>query len=182
MLAERLAAWVLVVGPAAGCPAAHPGDVTRSSFHDGGKLAGSTPGPSHNLENVDTMSGSDPKSLASTASIQLQYGSEFIAVTLEDGQRMREALVAFLEKNTIEGEEYRLQLLQYARRGSVFIGPDNDLRFGGWLLTNYNGALVLMNRDRTLQPFGAFMAELTRVPAPELWAVSRFYFMHIRPR
>lgn len=134
--------------------------------------------------NADTVEEEDfmtPEDFGSAPSTSVQYGSETITVTLEDGRLMREALVAFLENHVIDGDEYRSQLLATTRGRLVLINSGNILRISRWLLTNENGALVLMNRDGAIQPFGAFVAELKRVPPPETWAVSRFYFMHIRP-
>lgn len=165
---------IAVVGVAAGCF-----DRTRQvGFGDAGPGVTPLSTAPPIVSRESTLTEPDPNHWSFAQSTQVQEGAELVTVMLDDGLLMRNAVLGHLEKNTIEGEEYRSQLIAWLRGAPILIGDDHVLRFGGWLLESRNGVLRLTTRTRPTPPFGVLTAELRRVDEPIRWAVARFYLSH----
>jgi hypothetical protein len=109
-------------------------------------------------------------------------GKETI-VSLDDGLEMRESLRTYLERNTIQYDEFREELLSRLKDAAIWIdGENGSMRIGHWLLHNQAEDLLLTNRLRTPRPVGAYVAALGRDVDSKKWFIKNVIFLRLFAR
>lgn len=111
--------------------------------------------------------------------VTLQMSGRAVRITQADGERMSAALVDALLRSpdpTLQAEGARV------RNGTVWVGPDNDLRISAWLLDVRAGQPVLVWREQASR--SAMLnrvARLSGTPGGE-WTVTAIDQENVHPR